>query len=34
MKNVLFLQEINTSEVNDHAEMTGSAASLGCDDVD
>lgn len=31
MNNVLSLQQIKTNDVNDHAEMTGSAASLGCD---
>lgn len=31
MKNVLSLQQINTNEINGYTEMTGSAASLGCD---
>lgn len=31
MKDVLKLQLIETNNTNNYAEMTGSAASLGCD---
>ncbi len=34
MKNVLSLQEIRTTDTDNYAEMTGSAASLGCDGDD
>lgn len=34
MKNVLSLQEIRINDSDNYAEMTGSAASLGCDGED
>ncbi len=34
MKNVIALQEFKVNENDNYAEMTGSAASLGCDGED